>query len=138
MSEPVPVVAAKEAQRKSAKRATLAKLKGKRPQQNEFETEIDGEQVSFLFRSIGAQDYDRLVTKYPPTTEQKAAGDSFDLNRFAPALLARVSIEPTMDEDEWSEIWGSSAWGRGEVSALFWGAVNLCNKGMDLNPTVAG
>lgn len=138
MSEPIAIVASKGAQRKNAKRATYAKLKGKKPQTDEFEADLDGEKVSFLFRAIGATDYDKLVTKFPPTTEQKANGDNFDLNRFAPALLAQVSIEPTMDADEWSEIWTSESWGRGEVSALFWGAVNLCNKGMDLNPIVAG
>lgn len=138
MSEPIAVVNIKAVQRKNAKRATFLKLKSKKPLESDFESELDGETVSFLFRSIGAQAYDALVTKYPPTTEQKAAGDTFDLNRFAPALLARVSIEPTMDEEEWGEIWTSTAWGRGEVSALFWAAVNLCNKGMDLNPTVAG
>ncbi len=137
MSEPITAVASKGAQRKNAKRATFAKLKGKKPQQDEFEADLDGETVSFLFRSVGAGEYDKLVTKFPPTTEQKANGDAFDLNRFAPALLAKVSIEPTMEVDEWAEIWTSDAWGRGEVSALFWGAVNLCNKQMDLNPTVA-
>lgn len=131
---------AKTAQRQGSKRATFEKLKGKKRAEKEFSVVLaDGEDpVSFLFRSIGAQDYDRLITKCPPTTDQRAEGHSFDQNKFAPMVLARVCVEPVLDEQEWAEIWNSPDWNRGEISALFWEAVNLCNRGLDVNPIEAG
>jgi hypothetical protein len=135
-------LAVKDAQRKGAKRATFEKLKAKRRAELEFtttlSTEAGPEEMSFLFRALGGQDYDRLITKHPPTTEQKAKGSNYDMNTFAPALLARACIEPVMDEAEWAEIWNSTSWNAGELSGLFWSAVELCNKGLDVNPTEAG
>jgi len=142
MATAVQEVAVKDAQRKSAKRATFEKLKGKRRTELEFTATLstdDGpEEVSFLYRALGAIDYDRLITKYPPDTEQKAKGASYNINTFGPALLARVCAEPVLDEAEWVEIWTSPAWNGGEVSDLFWRAVDLCNKGLDVNPTGRG
>ena len=134
------VLGAAEAQRGAAKRATLAKLRGKRRVEKEFSVVLaEGEDpVTFLFRSIGAQDYDRLITKCPPTKEQQAEGGAYNTDRFAPLLLSRVCAEPVLDEAEWAEIWTSPDWNRGEVSALFWTAVNLCNQGLDLNPIGPG
>lgn len=130
----------KAAQKAQAKRATFEKLKGKRRAEKEFSVVLaEGEDpVSFLFRAIGAQDYDRLITKCPPTVDQKAEGATFDQNKFAPLLLSRVCAEPVLDENEWTEIWNSPEWNRGEVSVLFWTAVNLCNQGLDVNPIEAG
>lgn len=133
-------VAQAEAQRSAAKRATMASLRGKRRVQKEFSLVLnEGEDpVSFLFRSIGAQDYDRLITKCPPTKDQLAEGGSYDQNKFGPLLLAAVCAEPVMDENEWKEVWDSPDWNRGEVSALFFTAVELCNKGLDINPIGSG
>lgn len=125
-------------QRKAAKRATFDTLKGKKRTEREFEIELNGERVSFLFRSIGATAYDKLLTRFPPTREQQADGATYDQDRFAPALLSQVSVEPTLTEEEWREIWTSDEWNRGEVGILFWTAVELCNKGLELNPTEAG
>lgn len=130
----------KDAQRKQAKRATFEALKSKKRAEREFTVVLnEGEDpVSLLFRAIGAQEYDKLLTRYPPTKEQQAEGASFNQDKFAPALLSRVCVEPVMDEDEWTEIWNSPDWNRGEIGAMFWAAVELCNKGMELGPTVAG
>lgn len=142
MSDPeqLPQLAAQEGQRRAAKRATLEALRGKRRAEREFTATLnEGEDpVSFLYRAIGAQDYDRLLGKCPPTREQLADGASFDQNKFAPMLLARVCVEPVLDEAEWREIWNSPDWNRGEVAALFMNAVELCNRGLDVNPTETG
>ena len=138
MSEEVEAVQAKEAQRQTAKRATLEQLRGKRRAEDEFEVELNGEPVSFLFRSIGSTVYDKLVTRHKPTTEQKAAGQPFNVDTFAPALLARVCVEPVLDDREWAEIWNSEDWNRGELMDLFGRAVALCNRGLDPAPIAAG
>ena len=131
---------AKSVQAAQAKRATFEKLRGKKRVEKEFTVVLTpGEDpVSFLFGAIGAQAYDRLITKCPPTVEQRADGQPYDQNRFAPMLLAAVSIEPVMDVSEWTEIWNSPDWNRGEISAIFIQAVQLCNEGLDVNPIEAG
>lgn len=140
MPSDVEVVQAKEEQRQSAKRATLSALKGKKRAQLEFTMALgeDGEEMSFLYRAIGAVEYDALLTKYPPTAEQKADGFTHNQDKFAPDLLSQVCVEPALDRQEWAEIWTSSNWNRAEVSQLFMTAANLCNQGLDITPIKAG
>ena len=90
------------------------------------------QEVTFLFRSIGSVDYDRLLTKNPPTTEQRSEGASYNVNTFAPAILSAVCAEPEMSTTQWAEIWNSPDWNRGEIMQLFVSAVELCNQGMDI------
>jgi hypothetical protein len=124
-------------QSESSKRATFALLKNKPRSQREVVLRLpdeDGEiqEVSMLFRSIGSQDYDKLLTKNPPTTEQKADGGSYNVNTFGPDLLSHVCVEPEMSKKDWLEVWNSADWNRGEIMQLFLVAVELCNKGLDI------
>ena len=131
------VTTARAAQGAETKRATLEMLRSKKPREKEIVVlwpMEDGskEEISFLFRSIGAQAYDKLVGKYPPTIEQRADGGSFDLHKFAPALLAQVCVEPKLSDAEWKTIWDSPDWNRGEVMQFFAQAVELCSVGLDI------
>jgi hypothetical protein len=139
MSPAVPEVEAKAAQRAKAKRATLAMLLAKKANREEFSMAFgpDGEQVSFLYISIGATEYDAMLTEHPPTPEQRVAGSTFNINSFAPALLAKVCREPAIDVGNWTELWNSPSWGRGELMGLFWRAANLCSKEVDPVPIKA-
>lgn len=140
MANTVPDVEIKAHQRAKAKRATLAMLMGKKAQRDEFSVSLDGtgEQASFLFISIGAMEYDALLTKHPPLPEQRVAGASFNINTFAPALLSKVCQEPAIEEAGWTELWTSPTWGRGELMSLFWRAANLCSKEVEPTPISAG
>ena len=139
---PKQVTKAEEARQRSqqseeSKRATFASLKSKPRAEREVLLRLpneDGEyeEMSMLFRAIGSQDYDKLLTKNPPTQEQKAEGGSYNVNTFGPGLLSRVCIDPDMSVKEWSEIWNSPDWNRGEMMQLFLVAVELCNKGLDI------
>ena len=73
-----------------------------------------------------------MVTKFPPTTEQRIEGSAYNINAFAPALLAAVIVEPEMTVKEWEEIWNSPDWNRGEVIDLFGAAAGLCVQGLDI------
>lgn len=139
MSTAPPEVEVKANQRKKAKRATLDMLLGKKPNRDEFTVPlgVDGERISFLYVSLGATDYDALLTEHPPTSEQRVAGSTFNINTFAPALLSRVCQEPAIDVGSWTELWKSPAWGRGELMGLFWRAANLCSKEVDPTPISA-
>lgn len=124
-------------QREASKRATFDLLKSKPRAEREVLLKIpngDGEiqELSMLFRAIGSQEYDKLLGKNPPTLEQKAEGSAYNVNTFGPALLSKVCIEPDMDAAQWTTIWNSPDWGRGEVMQLFLVAVELCNKGLDI------
>lgn len=128
---------ARSAQRSKSKRATLDLLKSKRRLEKEVTMLLpvgDGktEEASFLFASIGAQEWDHLVAKHPPTTEQRSDGAAFNMHTFAPALLARVCVDPELTESDWKEIWDSPDWNRGEVVQFYATAVELCSTGMDV------
>jgi hypothetical protein len=134
MSKTTEDVEARAAQRDKSKRATFDLLKGKKRAERTVEIVlVDGEDpVSMEFRAIGAQEYDRLIAKNPPNTEQKAEGSAYNIHNFGPALLSAVCVDPDMTRQEWSEIWNSPDWNRGEVMQMFLIAVELCNKGLDL------
>lgn len=124
-------------------RATLDMLFQKRKREKNFEFEMtndDGDTavVSMLLRAIGRKEYDSLITAFPPTQAQKKDGASYDLDRFAPALLARVVVDPALDIDSAKSLWQSEDWNRGELFDLFRNAVEVCNVGTDLDPTEAG
>lgn len=133
--------AARATQRAASKRATVDLLRSKRRAEREIKFALTTEtgktqEVTLLFRSIGSVQYDELLTKNPPKTDQKAEGASYNIHSFAPALLSKVCVDPEMTPEEWTEIWNSEAWNRGEVMQLFFAAVELCNQGMEIHPTV--
>jgi hypothetical protein len=128
---------ARNEQSKAAKAATLDLLKNKRRAETRFSiyvTDTDGEQqeVELHFRAIGAQEYDKLVSKHPPKPEQRIEGAAFNIDTFAPALIARCAVEPEMSEKDAKEIWDSPDWSRGDLMVLFRNAVDLNNRGVDI------
>jgi hypothetical protein len=117
-----------------ANRATLKKLMSKKPREKEVTLNFPGEDepLTFLFRSIGANEWDALVKQHPPTSSQRADGQPFNTDSFPPALLSRVCAEPDISEEDWNEIWNSPDWNRGEISDLYGEAVTLCTTGFDV------
>jgi hypothetical protein len=93
------------------------------------------EEVELLFRSIGGTEYDNMVSKYPPTEKQKKDGVTYNLDKFAPALLAAVCTDPDIEIDTWKQIWASEDWNRGELMHLFINAVDVCTSGLTVDPT---
>ena len=119
------------------KKATLDMLRKKRHVEKTITLGVstdDGtvEEVELTFRSIGSAAYDRLVSKFPPTREQKAEGLNYNMDKFAPALISACAADPEMSEDEAKEIWESDAWNRGELMTLFMTAVEVNTRGLDI------
>jgi hypothetical protein len=134
---------ARNAQSQADKVATLDLLKGKKRALSRFKIYVpdetgDGVEVELVYRAIGAGEYDKLVGKHPPTTEQRAEGSTFNIDTFAPALIAAVCIEPEMTYRDAKSIWDSDDWSRGEVVTLWRKALDLCNRGMDVPFTASG
>lgn len=97
-----------------------------------FEGPEGREEVSLEFRAIGAIQYDKLISKCPPNTEQRAEGASYNIHTFGPELLGVVCVEPSLTVAQWKEIWNSPDWNRGEIVQLFGTALELCNRGLDI------
>jgi hypothetical protein len=130
-------VEARQKQSNASKRATLDMLKSKPRNTTEFSLFLaDGNggttEVTMKYQAIGMMAYDKLVSKYPPKPEQRAEGSSFDMDTFAPALIAACSVDPEISPEEAKEIWNSEEWSRGDVMVLFRNAVELNNRGLDV------
>lgn len=137
MTEEVKDVQARQAQSKKSKIDTLDLMKSKRRATTEFSlylTDDDGDQVEvkLKFQSIGMAAYDKLVSKHPPKPEQRVDGASFNIDTFAPALVAACSVSPAMSLEDAQEIWNSEDWSRGDLMVLFRNAVELNNRGIDI------
>lgn len=138
----MPNTAAKttEARRKQSendKRATIDQLINKPRATAEFSLYLsDGNggttEVTLKYQAIGMRNYDTLVSKHPPKPDQRADGASFDIDSFAPALIAACSVEPEISPAEAKQIWNSEDWSRGDVMVLFRNAVELNNRGLDV------
>lgn len=132
-----PVQDTKPSEVARTKRATFDRLAKKAKAEREITLQLEGddgemEDVSILFRAIGAKQYDDLVAKHPPNPQQKINGDVYNLHTFAPALISVCSVEPKLAYEEAKEIWDSPDWSRGEVMHLFGSCVELCNKGLNI------
>lgn len=124
-------------------RATLDMLFKKKPKEATHEIEItdDGgvvQVVEMLLRSIGMEEYDKLLTAHPPTSAQKKDGNNYNQDTFAPALISRVVVDPQFSEDDARALWTSPDWNRGELFTLFRKCIEVCNSGVDLFPTGSG
>ena len=118
------------------KRATLASMKKKKRAESEFSIFVrDGSEtieLTLLYRAIGARRYDELVSQHPPKAADRLEGATFDLDTFAPALIAEVCVEPRMSVEDTIELWSSDDWSRGDLMVLFRNAVELNNRGIDV------
>lgn len=136
-------VEARQKQSQESKRATLDQLVHKPRSTTEFSLFLsDGEggtnEVTLKYQAIGMRAYDKLVSKHPPKPDQRAEGNSFDIDTFAPALIAACSVEPEISPAEAKAIWESDEWSRGDVMVLFRNAVELNNRGLDVPFSVSG
>jgi hypothetical protein len=137
MASDVETVSARQKQSKADKQSTLDLMKGKSRAKHTFSlfiTNGTGEQqeAKITFQALGSRDYDKLVSKHPPKADQRLEGASFDIDSFAPALIAACSLDPEMSHEDAVEIWESESWSRGDLMVLFRNAVELNNRGLDI------
>ncbi len=103
----------------------------------DMETELDAaraasadSQATFTFEACSFAALEALQYQYPPDDQQKADGLQWDVERFAPALLALTCIEPGLSDNEAKELW--TTWEAGLVNTLYRAAWDVCNA----NPVV--
>lgn len=80
--------------------------------EEKFEIEMTAEALSM-------KDYDKLIAKYPPTEAEKAQGLTYELDKFAPALMAACLVDPDLNLNQAKSLWSGENWSRGDVEGLF-------------------
>jgi hypothetical protein len=88
--------------------------------------------LQMKFQAMGGKDYDKLIEAHPPTASQKRQNASFNIDTFAPALIAAVSLEPRLSVEQAEQLWISPDWSGGEASSLYLNAQRVCNSGLDV------
>lgn len=91
---------------------------------------LEAETVTLRFRSIGRKAYDALLRQHPPTEEQKAEATKegtpeppYDIDSFAPALVAASCIEPMMTPEQVRELWDE--WNTAEILPCWMAALEV-------------
>lgn len=89
-------------------------------------------ELTLKFQAIGSVEYDNLVAQHKPTPQQAKDGAAYNVDTFAPALIAAVSLEPKLSVEDATAIYNNPDWSGGEVTGLFLGALRLCQAGLDV------
>lgn len=117
--------------------ATFEQLKAKPRRVSKFDVHtLDDEGVEIAltmkYKALSSKEYDKLIEAHPPTSREKAKGAVYNVDTFAPALIAAVSAEPKLSEEQAAELYNSPEWSGGEVQTLFVEALKVCNAGLNV------
>jgi hypothetical protein len=117
--------------------ATFAQLMSKPRRTLEFPVyslDAAGNETSLRlkYRAMIATQYDELQAGHPPNAKERANGQTYHQDTFAPALIAAVAVTPTMTLEQATELYSSPEWAGGEIATLFVNALRVCNAGTDV------
>lgn len=119
-----------------AKKLTMDHLRKKTVRTKELDIELGGEKYSWKLQAVSSQELDRLQNRFPPSKPQREQGFSYNIDKFAPALISACSVEPALTPEEATELWNSDTWSAGELNAIFGGCTSLCMNTELVSPTV--
>jgi hypothetical protein len=101
----------------------VAQLLGKPKTRDTFKLYVgsgdDKVEVEVTVEALSMKDYDKLLSKYPPTDDEAARGLTYELDKFAPALISACLVDPEMTLTQTKQLWASENWSRGDVEGLF-------------------
>lgn len=106
-----------EAPERAEQRRRLRKLES---ELEAAEADLAQHRVTLRFRALPRDVYEALQAAHPPTKEQEANGEAYNVDTFAPALIAATSVDG-MTEAEATEL--LTSWNQAEAGALFGTAV---------------
>lgn len=79
----------------------------------------DATEIEVTAEALSMKDYDKLLAKFPPSEEDKRKGMTYELDKFAPALISACLSEPEMSLAQAKQLWNSDNWSRGDIEGLF-------------------
>jgi hypothetical protein len=117
--------------------ATIEELFSKPRRKLSFNVSVageDGEAITrtMTYQAISAKEYDKLMEGHPPTPKQREDQAVLNIDTFAPALIAAVSLDPKLTYEQAEQLYTDPAWSGGEVSSLYYNAQRVCNAGLDI------
>lgn len=115
-----------------AKFATAEQLLTKPARTKEQVLSLGDAEVKVKLRAIGSKAYDDLLAEHPPTKAQKAEQATYNMDTFAPELLSMCMVDPELTLIQCQDLWTNPEWSRGELLDLFFSAVEINNKGLNV------
>ena len=85
------------------------------------------------FEALARHEYAALLAANPPTAEQKARDEDYNVDKFAPALCAACSLDGLESED-FVRLWhgdkaaGNKGWNEAEVAKCYQTALAVCTQ----------
>lgn len=119
----------------SSKKLTMDTLRKKPLRTKDLEIELGGDVFTWKLQAISSGELDRLQNRFPPSKSQRENGFSYNIDKFAPALISACSVEPAMTPEEAAELWTSDTWSAGELNAVFGACTSICMNNQLVNPT---
>lgn len=100
--------------------------KAKKAPAEVVEIVIDGagdgaQKFDWAMRGIGRKSFEDLSSRY----ENEDTPSGWEMDKFAPALIAACSESPKLSEEDANAIWNDDAWTTKELEALFRCALRL-------------
>lgn len=127
------VAAAKAAPTDEAAQAEEGRLRAAMEDERRAIVEA-GVLVRFELRSIGANEFDRLLLAHPPTKEERQESrvlgldpPGFNGDTFPRALIAASLVSPSLTVEEVAALFDDPAWSKAELTGLFVTALTLNN-----------
>jgi hypothetical protein len=101
------------------------------------ETRLQDETVRLHLQALPRSKYEALLAEHPPTGEQKAQHETYNVDTFLPALLAATIVDPdsgaaVFDVDQVATV--IAEWNQAEVAALWNTAVQVCTRVLSASP----
>jgi hypothetical protein len=81
---------------------------------------VEASTITLGFRGLPRDVYEKLMADHPPTADQEAKGEIYNVDTFPPALISACSVDgmPLADAEELVR-----GWNQAEVAALFHAAI---------------
>lgn len=99
-----------------------------------YSVDEEGEEIALQlkYKALSSKEYDTLQGEHPPSAKEKREGAIYNVDTFAPALIAAVSQAPKLTIEQATELYKSPDWSGGEVTTMFLNALRVCNAGLDV------
>lgn len=110
----------------------VAKLLAKPRNTGTVAFKVGDETLKITFGALSSSEYDKLIAAHPPKADQRVEGLIFDVDTFAPALIAKCAMEPTLTLKQAQAIWSSPNFSRGDLQALLGKAMDVNQQGSNI------